>query len=153
MEVLHMQINLDCLKDVLLFCIDNIDYEEVGGNSWTTKTVNLDMLYDSLGTTKYSRKDIMRSVLKLKESYYISVLKYYPENKPYLDSCFIDDITMRGYQFAETVRESTVWEKTKSIASKVGNHTLGFIEGVAHDVAVEMGKQAIVIAMTGNAQQ
>ena len=60
---------------------------------------------------------------------------------------------MRGYQFAETVRESNVWEKTKSIASRVGNHTLDFIEGVAHDVAVEMGKQAVVIAMTGNAQQ
>ena len=148
-----MKLNLDCIKDVLLFCIDNIDYEEVGGNSWTAKTVNLNMLYDAPETKKYSRKDIMRSVLKLKESHYISVLKCYPENKPYLDSCSIDDITMRGYQFAETVREPTVWEKTKSIANRIGNHTLGFIEGIAHDVAVEMGKQAIAISMTGNAQQ
>lgn len=152
MEVLHMQINLDCLKDVLLFCVDNIDYEEVGDNTWTTNPVSLETLYTALATKKYSRKDIMRSVLKLKESHYISVLKFYPENKPYLDSCSIDDVTMRGYQFAETIRGATIWEKTKSVASRVGNHTLSFIEDVAHDVAVESAKQAITVMMTQNQQ-
>lgn len=30
--------------------------------------------------------------------------------------------------------------KTKNIVGKVGNHTLEFVEGVAHDVAVEFAK-------------
>ena len=59
---------------------------------------------------------------------------------------------MQGYQFAETIKEPTIWEKTKSIAGRVGNHTLGFVEGIAHDVAVEIGKQAITIMMTPQSQ-
>ena len=76
-----MKLNLDCIRDVLLFCIDNIDYKEVNGNNWTSKVVDLDMLYEALEIKKYSRKDIMRSVLKLKESHYISVLKCYPRKQ------------------------------------------------------------------------
>lgn len=141
-----MQINLDCLKDVLIYCINNIDYEEEH-NNWYTKTVNLNLLYEANELKDYDRKDIMRSVLKLKECGYITISTYFPENKPYLERCSIEDITMRGYQFADTIKEPTIWDRTKSIASKVGNHTLGFIEGVAHDIAVESAKQAVAIMM------
>lgn len=40
------------------------------------------------------------------------------------------------------------WEKTKTIANKVGNHTIEFMEGVAHDVAVEFAKEFIAISMS-----
>lgn len=43
------------------------------------------------------------------------------------------------------IKESTVWEKTKTIVSKISNQTLGFIEAVAHDIAVESAKQAVSI--------
>lgn len=140
-----MNINIDCLKDVLQYCVDNIDYEE-DGDSWNTKCVNLYMMYDS-PDLKYDKKDIMRSVLKLDECGFIKVSTKFPNNKPYLERCSIEDVTFRGYQFIESVREPTIWSRTKSIAAKVGNHTLGFIEGIAHDVAVEAGKEAIKVAM------
>jgi hypothetical protein len=54
---------------------------------------------------------------------------------------------MKGHQFAETIKEPTVWEKTKSIANKVGNHTLRFLENLAHDVAVEIAKQTLSVMM------
>ncbi len=140
-----MQMNIDCLKDVLQFCVDNIDYEE-DGDSWNTKSVNLIMMYES-PELKYDKKDIMRSVLKLDECGFIKVSTKFPNNKPYLERCSIEDVTFRGYQFIESVREPSIWEKTKSIAGKVGNHTLNFIESVAHDVAVEAGKEAVKVAM------
>lgn len=142
-----MRINLDCLKDVLLYCVNNIDYEEQY-ETWITKTVNLIMLYDAKELNHYSKKDIMRSVLKLMECHYIVASNYFPKNKPYLERCSIEDITMRGYQFADTVKEPTIWEKTKSIASRIGNHTLDFIEGVAREMAVESAKQAVTIMIT-----
>lgn len=49
-----MQINIDCFKDVLKYCIDNIDYEE-DGNSWNIKCVNLSMMYES-PDLKYEKK-------------------------------------------------------------------------------------------------
>lgn len=72
----------------------------------------------------------------------------FPENKPYLERCFIEDVTFRGYQFIESVREPSIWNKTKTIAAKVGNHTLSFIESIAYDVAIEEAKQAVTIMMT-----
>lgn len=143
-----MQINIDCFKDVLQYCVDNIDYEE-DGDSWNTKCVNLFMMYESPGLN-YEKKDIMRSVLKLIECGFIKVSTKFPDNKPYLERCSIEDVTFRGYQFIESIREPSVWEKTKSIVGKVGNHTLGFIEGVAHDVAVEAAKEAIAVAKWKN---
>ncbi len=144
-----MQINLDCLKDVLLYCVDNIDYQETD-DSWTTKCVNLYMMYDSSELKDYDRKDIMRSVLKLMECNFITVSTYFPPNKPYLERCTIDDITMRGYQFINSVKESSIWEKTKLVAKKAGNHTLSFVEGVAHDIAVEGAKQIVSTMVNGN---
>ncbi|MBC5745861.1 DUF2513 domain-containing protein [Lachnospiraceae bacterium MD308] len=143
-----MQINIDCFKDVLQFCVDNIDYEE-DGDSWNTKYVNLIMLYES-PKLNYDKKDIMRSVLKLIECGFIKISSKFPDNKPYLERCSIEDVTFRGYQFIESVREPSVWEKTKTIATKVGNHTLYFLESVAHDLAVEAGKEAVAIAMCKN---
>lgn len=65
-------------------------------------------------------------------------------------SCSIEDVTFRGYQFIESVREPSIWEKTKSIVGKVGNHTLGFIENVAHDVAIEVAKEATMATIWKN---
>lgn len=145
-----MKINIDCLKDVLEFCINNIDYER-DYNSWDIKYVDLDMLYSDEKLRKtYDIKDIMRSVLKLEECRFIKIGTKYPPNRPYIDSCTIEDITMQGYQFYESIQEPSIWEKTKSIVGKVGNHTLGFIETVAHDVAVEAAKEAIAVAAWKN---
>lgn len=52
------------------------------------------------------------------------------------------------HKFLETIKPELIWNKTKSIISKVGVHTLNFIEDIAHDVAVESAKQAVTIAMT-----
>lgn len=60
----------------------------------------------------------------------------------------ICDKIVGGHQFYESIKPQPIWDKTKSIVSKVGVHTLGFIEGVAHDIAVESAKQAVTISMS-----
>lgn len=142
-----MQINIDCMKDVLEFCINNIDYETYE-DTWITKYVNLNSLYVAEELNKkYEKKDIMRSVLKLVESHFIKVIAQTPLNKPYINSCYIEDVTILGYRFYEATKEPSIWQKTKLIASKVGNHALDFIENIAHDVAVESAKEIIKISL------
>lgn len=143
-----MQINLDCFKDVLKYCVDHIDYEE-DDDSWNVKYVSLNMMYDD-PELDYDKRDIMRSVLKLYECGFIKIFTKFPDNKPYLERCSIEDVTFRGYQFIESIREPSIWEKTKAVVGKVGNHTLGFIETVAHDVAVEAAKETIAVAAWKN---
>lgn len=141
-----MRINIDCLRDVLLYCINNLDYIE-NGYIWKCQYVDLDDMYKSVEFQQYKKKDIMYSVLKLKESEYIKISCEQPKAETYIDSCLIIDVTMKGHQFAENIKEPTVWNKTKSIANKIGNHTLHFLEGIAHDVAVEIAKQTISAMM------
>lgn len=141
-----MRINIDCLRDVLLYCINNLDY--IGnGYIWKCEYVALDDMYKSAELQQYQKKDIMYSVLKLKESGYIITSLEQPKNETYINDCLIVDVTMKGHQFAENIKEPTVWNKTKSIANKVGNHTLHFLEEIAHDVAVEIAKQTISVIM------
>lgn len=142
-----MKINIDCFKDILKYCINNIDYKE-DGDSWNTICVDLTIMYEA-SELNYSKKDIMRTVLKLDECGFIKVLSKFPNNKPYLERCLIEDVTFRGYQFIESVKDPSIGG-TKTIAGKVGNHTINFIENVAHDVAVETAKEAIAITMFKN---
>ena len=51
-------------------------------------------------------------------------------------SCNIYDISFYGHQFIENIRPESVWEKTKGIATSIGNHSLKFIEDTAQKCAV-----------------
>ena len=143
-----MRINIDCLRAVLLYCIKNLDYTETG-YIWKCEIIELKEMYESNELQQFQKKDIMYSVLKLKESEYIKTSCEQPKDKEatYINDCVIMDVTMKGHQFAETIKEPTVWEKTKSIANKVGNHTLHFLESLAHDIAIEIAKQTISAMM------
>lgn len=107
-----MQINEDCIRDVLGYIIKNVNYR------------------------------------KEKDKYYvIEVSDIFPVNKSITERCKICEVTYVGHNFYSTIQPESIWKKTKSIIGKIGNHTLSFIETVAHDVAIESAKQAITITM------
>ncbi len=137
-----MKLNPDCIRDILLYLEENLKIENDSFSS-----ISLNTLQNNL--TQYSKEDIFYSVYNLREIHYIEGTFLGADNlKMYV--CHIDNITYAGHQFLGTVRPETVWNQTKSIIKKVGIHTLGFIESVAHDVAVEMGKQAVITSMGGS---
>ena len=131
-----MQMNLECIKDVLLYCVNNIKIKKVG-NDWKIDKVNLETLYNADELKKYD------------QCHYISIFSCFPENGAILKRCSIDDVTIDGHKFIDSVKEPTIWNKTKSIINKVGNHTLEFVESVAHDVAVESAKELVKGTITG----
>lgn len=145
-----MTINPDCMRMILKYCVNNIDYKEIDMGAWFEKPVSLDMLYSSEELKNYERKEIMYSVMKLYEYGYITLSNIYPNDRKYIDSCTITDVTIYGHNFYNSIQEDTVWNHTKHIVGKVGNHTLKFIEDTAQKVATEMAKQAITIAMKSN---
>lgn len=143
-----MKLNPDCMRIILKFCVEHIDYKEIGMNSWFEKIVSLDMLYQCDELSKFDKKEIMYSVMKLYEYKYITLSDIYPGNKQYFDKYTITDITIYGHNFYNSIQEDTIWNQTKKIISKVGNHTLKFIEETAQMVATESAKQAITVMMT-----
>lgn len=137
-----MKLNPDCIRDVLLYLEENLTIE-----NHVFSSINLKMLQDNL--TDYSKEDIFYSVYNLKQIRFIEGRINDVSNMKMM-FCEIENITYAGHQFLATVRPEPIWNKTKSIISQIGVHTLGFIEGVAHDIAVESAKQAVTIMMTQN---
>lgn len=135
-----MKINHDCIRDVLLYLEENLKIE---GHVFIP--ITLKMLQDNL--TDYSAEDVFYSVYNLHQIRFIEGRINNVSNMKMM-FCEIENITYAGHRFLATVKPEPIWTKTKSIVTKIGVHTLDFIEGVAHDVAVESAKQAVTIAMT-----
>lgn len=146
-----MQINEDCIRDVLGYIIKNIDYKKEHNKMHVVEVSLLKMYNDEMLPTKYEEKEIMYSVLKLLEIHFIKVSDIFPVNKSVIERCTICEVTYAGHKFYETIQPEPIWKQTKSIIGKIGNHTLGFIETVAHDVAVESAKEAVKTIMWENA--
>ena len=141
-----MRINENCMRDILIYCADNLTYEKEPESSIAVN-VNLQQLYDNFDKS-YDEKDIMYSVMKLAEVGFIKISNVYPNDANYINRCRIMDITFRGHQFLDSIRPEPIWDKTKTVIGKVGVHTLNFIENVAHDIAVESGKEMVKCMMS-----
>lgn len=139
-----MQINEDCIRDVLACIINGIDYKRNTDKKMEVIPISLNKLYSEPNLSKtYEEKVIMYSVLKLLEIRFIKVSEIFPENKSVIERCTICEVTYAGHKFYDSIQPESIWEKTKSVVNRVGNHTLNFIETVAHDVAVESAKEMV----------
>lgn len=135
-----MTLNEECVRDVLIYCKNNIDYRELQDGSFSLIPVTFKQLLASPLNQTYNSKDIMYTVMKLEEIGFIKISNRNPKASPYINECLINEITYVGHKFIDATEPEPVWDKTKNIVGKVGNHTLEFVEGVAHDVAVEFAK-------------
>mgnify|MGYP004615281511 CR=1 FL=1 len=143
-----MKLNPDCMRVILKYCVEHIDYKDIGLNQWHENSVTLAMLYNNEELKRFEKKEIMYSVMKLYEYRFITVGRVQPmDGQKYFDSCDITDVTVTGHEFYNAIQEDTIWNKTKNIVGQVGNHTLKFIEDTAQKIAVESAKQVITLAV------
>lgn len=138
-----MCLDINCIRDIIIYCVENIDYKEIPVNSWKVISVSLDKLYNSEKLSKYEKKDIMYSVMKLAEYKYITLSNITPSNKPYIDSCSITDVTVLGHNFYNSVKDNKIWNKASKVLTKIGNHTLKFAEDTSQLIASTAVKQTI----------
>ena len=138
-----MQINTECVRDTLLYLEENLKII----NGHTFDSISLSDLQEAL-SKKYTPEDVFYSVYNLRQIHFIEG-RISDVSNIKMFFCDIENITYGGHQFLNSIRPEPIWNKTKRIVSKIGVHSLGFIEGVAHDVAVESAKQAVTISMAG----
>lgn len=144
-----MRLVPDAVRDVLLYVEQNQKSEFTVNNAFEKTSLSANSIIDNLTPSKfYSKEEVMTAILTMRDAQILECKSRTGKNGRNI-GCDIIGISWNGYQFLETVRPETVWDKTKSVISKVGNHSLSFIESVAHDVSVEMGKEAVKIVMTG----
>ena len=114
-----MKINNDCIRDLLLYLEENLDYN---------KEINL----NNINLGNYSQNDLLYTAEKLSEANFLNtVIKW---NTTSTHIIVVKSITYNGHEFLDTIRDETVWKETKSILSKVSSSSISFISNIAIQV-------------------
>lgn len=116
-----MKLNPDCVRDIL------IEVENVSTPTLVC-TIDKDSLSDTLG--KYSWLEIVYHINQCEMADLIyGVLVF--ESDGYAD---ISDLTPYGHEFLANIRKDTNWNKTKTIAEKIGSFSLSALKDIASNV-------------------
>ena len=99
-----MKINHDCIRDLLLYLEENL----ILTPNLEFCSISLQELINS-GQLNYPKEDIAHSAILLDEAGYIDISVLYADN--YISSLDIHRITYDGYNFLDSIRPQTVWDK------------------------------------------
>lgn len=120
-----MKLNVDCVRDILLVI------ESAGFN----ETLTLSELVKKL--PKHSRDEIHYTCVKLYEGKFINAeLKPYPGKAiPMITE--IKSLTYEGHKFIDTVRDNTIWKKTKNTISDIASVSFSILQSVASQLIMD----------------
>lgn len=126
-----MQLNLDCVRDILL----------------TVETTNLGerISFDNLCLLlpKYSEDEIQYCCLKLKEAGFLDISTVRLLNATVEGIKSINCLTYIGHEFLNNIKSDNIWSKTKDIATNIGSFSLGTLKNIAVNVFSEVIKRNI----------
>ena len=130
-----MKFSNEAMRDTLMFLEEKVihkhDDSTFEQDGFTVYLIVEDEFFSELFSKhKYSKDELSYTIEKMLEG---GLLNYSGNLNSYYQ---ITDISFYGIQLLEKIRPESTWEKTKSIANKVGNHTLNFIEDTAQKIAV-----------------
>ena len=114
-----MKLDYDCIRYILLSVEASDDNR---------------LIASSLANDKYDVKNIIYHVECLLDVNYLDVSKPIQELDVAYNDYFIYRITMFGHQFLDTIRDNSIWSKTKSTAKEVGATTLKSILTIAENI-------------------
>lgn len=130
-----MDLNYDCVRQTLLTLVELTKLND----KYEFETINFKMICGNENIRDFGDKDIFYSPYNLHQIGFIEGIV----EQSGLRRIFLYNVTMRGHQFLELIKEPTTWGKTKTILWKVGNHSLKFIEDTAQQIAVECSKSML----------
>ena len=120
-----MKLKPDCIRDVLL-------YLEVDLTKHNFTKINLEQLKDHFSCI-YNEEDIWYTVYNLKEIRFIDG-RINDGGSHKMMFCEIENITWNGHQFLNTIRPTSVWEATKSGASKLGIMSVSALSMISSEI-------------------
>ena len=119
-----MELNKDCVRDVLLSCEELLKMDEEG----YMNSLSHEELEQVL--PNYKTEDIIYTVVKLKEAGFLDV-KVTKASGNILVDVRINDITFTGHEFLNDIRDDNNWKKVKEIAKSVGAFSINMIAQIA----------------------
>lgn len=130
-----MKFSNEAMRDTLMFLEEKVvhkhDDNTFEQEGFTVYSIVEDEYFSELFSKhKYSKDELSYTIEKMLEG---GLLNYTGNLNSYYQ---ITDMSFYSTQLIEKIRPESTWDKTKSIAGKVGNHTLSFIEDTAQKIAI-----------------
>lgn len=121
-----MKQNLDCIRDILLLAEEHTGFDD----DLSQKTLSLEKIFELL--PNYSKGDIANSFKLLYNGNYITAMVAPGDDNPFYIA-IIHNLTENGYQFLDSIREQSKWDKIKKTMIE---KAIPFVLSKAFDVAV-----------------
>ncbi len=118
-----MKLDYDCIRYILI-SIENSD--------------NPRLLASSLSNETYSVNTILYHIGCLLDVHYLDVGKPLNTLGSQYNDYFIFRITMQGHQFLDSIRNTDIWNKTKSTAKEIGATTLNSILKISESIIASL---------------
>lgn len=126
-----MKINLDCVRHILLYLEDNLEYDQDKKDIQRHETITIIQLANALNEAKgYTEDEVFYAAEQLYQAGYISA-KVSGGGMLGYDFFFIYDITYDGHTFLNNIRDNNIWSKIKEVAKATTNFSLPVIGAAA----------------------
>ena len=135
-----MKLNLDCIRDILLYLEENLTVETKFGTFNEIELMDLNNAFSE----QYTEEDIWYTVYNLKEANYIDG-KFTDAGDYKMTWCKISNIEWKGHQLLNEIRPQTVWEATKTGASKLGITSIHALSSISKSVITAIVTNPAVI--------
>ena len=132
-----MKMNVDCIRDVLLYLEENLTYVEGKENLFQHAEINVQEIIDAM-KQNYNVSDISYSIEQLIKGEYISTGMVVHGNNEELLICNIKDITWEGHEFLNSVRPKEVWQTVKEGIKTFGTMSLNVMKQYAETILMQL---------------
>mgnify|MGYP000202637833 CR=1 FL=1 len=127
-----MKLDINCIRDILLLVEEHSNLNE----NYVTIPINVFELIKSNHLSSYTDKEIVYTVKKLDEAYYIDAVFKYADNSLY--TCYIYELTYEGHQLLDTIRNNKVIESINKKLDNLGSSvTIEIIKLLATNILKE----------------
>ncbi len=130
-----MKYNIECIREILLTLEESLKLVKDEDGNFSSNNVWLGQLFSQL-TPKYTEEDILYSLEILSEAELIDAYFDNGDGLIISKSTFVADITYKGHEFLENVRDSKNWRKMKEIGGQIGSFALSIIGEIAKNYLI-----------------
>lgn len=128
-----MKLNPDCMRAVLFYIESNQDM-----NCGTLEKIYSHKIVNALNNS-FNSDEILYSIKQLNDSFYLKSTIFKTSNY----SCAVIDITPRGHEFINNVRNDVAWNQTKEIAKQNKSFSIEILGQIANAIASAIAQAAI----------
>lgn len=135
------KLNYECMRDTLIFLENNLDYIDDSTAfkelNWFEVTASPELL------VKYSEKEILYVLELLRDGGFIEVPTFRRLPDGNILHFIITNITWNGHEFLATIKNDTVWKRTKEKLKEAGSVAMDTFLFVAKNCATSYFKEKL----------